>query len=379
MPLIYLDNAASTKPYPAVNEDFAYINDNFYGNPSAIHGFGIEAEKLLEHSRHLLSTFLKVKQSEIIFTSGATESINLALRGIFLAHGKKKKTILTTSTEHSAVYETLLMLKKQNGAHISYLDLDELGIIDPRSLLKHLTDDVVLVSLTHINNETGIINPVAETAAFIKARCPNAYIHIDAVQSFCKIDISKELSNIDLISCSAHKVHGPKGTGFLYVKDGIRLEQILSGGEQEKNLRPGTINLPLIYSFCNIIPLIKEKYQNDLKHVSLLNEYFLNKLKGSGINAKVNFLRNCSPYIISICFPGIKSEILVHHLEKEDIIISAGAACSSRKKHNRVLSAFGLPDKTAESTVRISFSAQNTKEEIDFLFKVLNEIIKKIS
>lgn len=378
MPLIYLDNAASTKPYPEVNTDFKYINDNFYANPSAIHGFGIEAEKLLEHSRHLLSSFLKVKQNEIIFTSGATESINIALRGIFLAHGKKSKTILTTATEHSAVYETLLSLSKHNGARIVYLDLDKNGMIDIGSLLNDLSGDVLLVSLTHINNETGIITKVNDIAKLIKSRCPGAYIHVDAVQSFCKIDLSKELTFVDLMSCSAHKIHGPKGIGFLYIKDGLRLEGMLTGGEQERNYRPGTVNLPLIYAFCRIIPLIKENYLNDHIYVASLREYFIHLLEGSDISAKINFKHNCSPYIISISFPGVKSEILVHHLEKEDIIISAGAACSSKKKHNRVLSAYGLDDQTADSTVRISFSVMNTKKELDVLFETLKKTVQKL-
>ena len=378
MDLIYFDNAAATKPLQSVNKNIEYINREFYYNPSASHKAGTEAEKLLESSRNNIASFIGTKQSELIFTSGGTESINLALRGAYKARDRKRKRIISTRTEHSAAFETLIDLSKE-GAEINFSNVDHNGIADIDSIMSALSDDTLMVSLTHVNNETGVINPVKNIASEIKAYDPGIIIHIDAVQSFGKFSLSNEFTMVDLFSCSAHKTHGPRGTGILYIKRGTRLAPILTGGGQERDLRPGTVNLASIYAFGELISYISSKQKDNFIKVTNVKNMFLKMMKESGFRYETPYTDNTSPYILNIVFPGIKGEILMHHLEEKNIIISAGAACSSKKKTNRVLEGYGLSKETAGSSVRISFSEFNTTQETEVLYKALCEILPKLS
>ena len=266
MQYIYLDNAASTKPLNIVTDLFQQINDEYYANPSASHEMGVESEKLLENSRDIISEFLDVKQNEIIFTSGGTESINMALKGIYRANRRKRDHIITTNTEHSATYETLMQLKNEE-ASISFLPSKIDGTIDLDEFKKLLTHKTSVVSLIYVNNESGIINPIKDMVKITKSYDPGIYIHVDAVQSFGKLFINEELKDVDMFSCSSHKIHGPKGIGFLFLKTGTRLVPIISGGGQEKNHRSGTINLPLIHAFSGVVTETKESYIDDKKYV----------------------------------------------------------------------------------------------------------------
>ena len=377
MQYIYFDNAASTKPLQVVTDLFQQINNEFYANPSSSHGMGVESEKLLENSRRILSEFLRVKQNEIIFTSGGTESINIALKGIFRANYRKKDHIITTKTEHAATYESLMDLNN-DGATISFLSSKNDGTIDLDELKKLLTQKTLAVSLIHVNNESGIINPIKDAVEIVRSYDPDIFIHVDAVQSFGKLSVNDALKDADMFSCSAHKVHGPKGIGFLFVKNGTRLVPLISGGRQEKNLRSGTTNLPLIYPFSGVVNEIKDRYINDQKFVSSLKEYLVENLENSGLEYKINFTKNTSPYIINISFIGVKSEILMHYLEMKGIIVSAGAACSSKRKKNRVLEGYGLSNDMIESAIRISFSKFNTKKELDIFVDALSIIIPNL-
>jgi cysteine desulfurase len=378
MNYIYLDNAASTKPIPVVNTDFKYINEEFYANPSASHIMGIEAEKLVDRSRMVISSFLGKDPDNIIFTSGGTESINMALRGAYKAYGNKRKTIITTKTEHAASYETLLDLTKE-GANILYIDINKDNTLDLKSLSNLLSSDILMVTIIHVNNETGIINPLGEIARIIKAYDPGILFHADIVQSFGKFDLKNDLKQVDMYSCSAHKIHGPKGIGILGIKRDVRLSPIITGGGQEYKRRAGTIDLPLIYSFAGVISEIKNSYLDDYTYVTGIKNYLMDQIINSDLEYSFNFADNdTSPYILNVSFPGVRSEILMHFLEESNIIISAGAACSSRSKGNRILEGYGLSRNMTGSAVRISFSKFSAKEEMDLLVQALCRVIPKI-
>jgi cysteine desulfurase len=378
MNYIYLDNAASTKPMPVVNKNFITINNGFYANPSASHIMGTEAEKLVDRSRSVIASFIGMDPENIIFTSGGTESINMALRGIYKAYGKKRNGMVTTKAEHAATYETLLDMKKE-GAEISFIEFNKDNSLDMDSLEKLLSKKPLIISIIHVNNETGLINPIGEISRFIRSSDPEIFIHTDIVQSFGKIDLKEDLKYVDLFSCSAHKIHGPKGIGLLGIKKNIQLSPITTGGGQEGRKRPGTINLPLIYGFAGVVPEIERMFPQDLDHVKSIKKYLIDLIAGSSLEHRFYFdIARTSPYILNISFPGVRSEILMHFLEENGIIISAGAACSSKAKGNRILEAYGIPQKETGSAVRISFSRYTSRDEIDKLYKTLCSVIPKI-
>jgi len=374
---VYLDNAASTRPMSAVSDAFDHVNENYYANPSAAHSMGIEAEKLVDLSRNMIARSIGARPDEIIFTSGGTESINLAVRGLYGAHSKKRNRIITAQTEHAATYETVRSLKEE-GADVRFIKIDAHGLPDLGSLMKLIDKNTLLVTLSHVNNESGTINPVEEICRIVKSFDREIYIHIDAVQSFCKMDVKDAVRKSDLMSFSAHKIHGPKGIGFLYCRKGTRLRPEITGGGQEHGLRSGTLDLPLIYSFAKAVSTIDKTYVSNSESVLRIKEHLIGLLGASGLGYVLNFPVNTSPYILNVSFPGIKSEILMHHLEERGIIVSAGSACSSRQKKNRVLKAFGISDENADSAIRISFSKDTTREETQLFFDTLCEVMTKL-
>jgi len=356
--IIYLDNSATTKAHPDVINEMRDIMENNYGNPSSLHSMGVNAERAVEKARVCVATPLKATPDEIYFTSGGTEGNNLALIGSYSAM-RVKGGIITTKAEHKSVLEAL-----KNFNNISYIDIDGKGAIDLESLKKQITDDTSLVSISHVNNETGAIAPIDKIGAIIKNKNPKCLFHVDAVQSYCKIDFPKAAA--DLITVSGHKIHGPKGIGALYIKKGVRITPLLYGGGQERGLRSGTENTAAIAGFG-----VAASLKFDLEYIQKLNSALRRKLQNVVINSI-----DGSPYILNISAPGIRSEILLHALAQRGVMVSSGSACSvNRPEPSHVLTAMGLPRELIDSSVRISISIANTVAEVSAAADIINETI----
>ena len=376
---VYLDNSATTKPYKEVIEEMSRVMEETYGNPSSMHMLGVYAENKLKEASQILAATMKCKPSEIVFTSGGTESDNMALIGV--AHAKKRagKHIITTRIEHPAVLETCEFLKGE-GFEISYLDTDARGAVSVSELESLIHPDTILVSVMHTNNEIGTIEPIEEIGACVHRVNPGCIFHVDAVQGYTKAKIIPGKMNIDLMSVSAHKFHGPRGVGFLYVKDKTRIEPLIYGGGQQKAMRSGTENVAGIMGMAIAARKSYESFDEDIKHL-----YELKKRLAEGLikidQVKVNGAGpddtdKGAPHIISASFPGIRSEVLLHALEDKGIYVSAGSACASNRPHvSATLTAIGLTPELSGSTIRFSMSVHTTAEEIDYTLDVLNSLI----
>ena len=352
--IIYLDNSATTKPYAEVVSAMSECMTFFYGNPSSLHRLGFEAEKAVKKARESVAKRLAVAPETVYFTSGGTESNNTAIFGAYRS-GK----VITTPIEHKSVLEPM---KRLGCAEFASVNKD--GTVSLESLESLIDKDTTLVSVMHVNNETGAVQPISEIKKIIKEKAPRALFHVDAVQSFCKIPIPENTA--DLISVSAHKIHGPKGVGALYVRRGIRLNPHILGGGQEKGVRSGTENVPGIVGFGKACEKV-----NDFSHVEKLGAILRERLE----NIKIN---GCGmPYILNVAYPGIRSEIIVHALEAKGVMVSSGSACSSSKA-SYVLEAMGLPKGYPDSSIRISLSAENTEDEIITATDIINETIRDL-
>ncbi len=377
---VYLDNAATTKPQMRVIETMTEAMEAIYGNPSSLHRKGLEVERRVKEIRKNLGKEIKGKPSEIIFTSGGTEGNNLAISGA-LAHLKDKRPrIITLPTEHKSVLNTFKEWEK-NGYEVCYSKVDNKGRVDLRQLQELINKETALVSISYINNETGVIQPISEIGQIIRESGSGAKFHVDAVQAFGKIDIDVKKSNIDMLTASAHKIHGPKGVGFLYVKEGTPLKPLFFGGAQERSIRPGTENTPGILGFgAGIKELSRDKrkvYDSVLAH----KEYFVQQII-DGIE-EVAYIKGEfgeeSPYILNVSFIGVKSEVLLHSLESKGIFVSSGSACNAQdKSHSHVLEALGLEYDIIDSAIRFSFSRYTTKEELDYTLGQLKVIVKDL-
>lgn len=376
---IYLDNSATTKPYDEVIEYICEVSKNFYGNPSSLHTKGIEAENLVKRARKQIATALKVDLKEILFTSCGTESNNTAILGFLKANPRAGKHIITSEVEHPSVLEVFKQLAK-DGYRVDYIPVDNQGIVKLEELKKVIDNDTALLSFMHTNNETGSMQPIEEISKIRKAMCPSAVFHVDAVQAFGKVRIYPVSSDIDLMSISSHKIHGPKGMGALYIRKGVRVKPILLGGGQENTLRSGTENVPAICGFGLATEKIFASIDENYSHVSSLKDYFVQKIKENFENAVINSPEQALPYIINIAFSNLKSEVLLHHLEQKNIYVSTGSACSSHKSnHSHVLKAMGIDSKYIDSAIRFSLSASNSIDDIDETISALKEIIPVIS
>jgi len=358
---IYLDNASTTKVKDEVIKSMQVYQTDNYSNPSSIHSQGEKAKQALEKARKIIADKMNARPNEIIFTSGATESNNLALRGI--ANYYKKGHIITTKIEHASILETCKELEKQ-GFKISYLDVDQEGYIGLKDLENNITKETILISVIHANNEIGTIqdlNKISEIASKHKIK-----FHTDAAQSFCKLAIDSK--NIDLISLNSHKIHGPKGIGALYIKTGTKLSPQITGGGQESNIRSGTENLPGIIGFAKAVELF-----TDIDQIQKFQIYFIDELltiPGTKLNGPITRLCNN----INLQFPKLESDSLLLKLDKQGIYTSTGSACSS-KKPSHVLKAIGLTDKQIKHSLRLSLSVFNNKEQIDYTIKKIKEIL----
>lgn len=373
---VYFDNSATTKPFPEVIQALTEVMEKYYGNPSSLHYLGVEAEKLLNRSREVIAAVLNVKEEELIFTSGGTESINLAIKGVAFQYKERGKHIITSAIEHAAVINTCQSLQSEFGYDVTYLPVDQHGAVSLEDLKKAIREDTILVSFMHVNNELGSIQPISEIGNYLKD-FPKILFHVDAVQGFGKVPLAIKESHIDLLSLSGHKFHGPKGTGLLYVRNGVQLHPLLHGGGQQFGLRAGTENVPGYVALAKACRMIKENEKEDIEHLQLLQEKLLSGL-GELENVHVNTPLEegkAAPHILNISCVGLKPEVIVHALEKEGIYVSTTSACSSKNKTNRVLSALGLDQEYANSALRISFSAQNTVAEVEYFLEKMTQII----
>lgn len=371
---VYLDNAATTKPCPeAIAAICSALTEN-YGNPSSLHKMGLNAQLAADAARKSIADSLGCELGCIYFTSGATESNNLALRGVTAAHGKRKKRIIVSSVEHASVAETVKELEK-NGFEIVRISPGPDGRFDPADFVNAADENTCLISMMMVNNETGHILPVKEVFDAVKRRFPEIITHCDCVQGFMKLPVRTSSLNADLISLSGHKIHAAKGVGALYIKRGLRLIPVLTGGKQEKGIRSGTESIPLIAGFGAAVDVLSATIGERFERVTELRDHLLRRLSGiDGVT--VNSPADGSPYIINIS-AGRRSEIMLHYLEQREIYVSSGSACS-KGAQSGVLAEFGVNRKNADSALRISMTAETSDEELEEFAEALREGMQKI-
>lgn len=375
--MIYFDNSATTKPLPEVLASFQKVSQEYYGNPSSIHRFGMEADKLLRKAHQQAADLLGVKSKEIIFTSGGTEGNNLAIKGIALANQHRGKHIITSEIEHPSVLASCKALESL-GFTVTYLPVDQTGVVKVKDVEEAIQKDTILLSIMHINNELGTIQPIEEIGQLVKD-LPTTYFHVDDVQGFGKTKLKLENSGIDLYTISGHKIHGLKGTGLLYVKEGINLFPLFHGGTQQMNYRSGTENLAGAVSFVKAMRLIVEHQKNHQDYLVDLHEQLRKELTVIP-EVKINTIEGQAPHILNFSIPGYKPEVILHALEERNIFLSTKSACSSKKSvDSAVLKAINLPRDRTRSALRISLSYQNTAGEIELFSRSLKKVIKKLS
>lgn len=373
---VYLDNSATTKAYPEVARLVADIMTEDYGNPSSMHLKGVEAEKYIKYSKKTIAGIMKVREKEIFFTSGGTEADNWALIGTAYANYRAGKHLITTRIEHPAVLQTMEYLKEQ-GFEITYLPVDRTGRIRLEDLERAIRRDTLLVSIMYVNNEVGAIQPVEEAGALIKRMNPGTLFHVDAVQGFGKLKLFPKKWNIDMVSVSGHKIHGPKGVGFLYIDERVKIKPIIFGGGQQRNFRSGTENVPGVAGIGKASELIYRDLEEDTERLYRLKEYFVRELSRMPhiyINGPQD--ETGAPHIVSASIAGIRSEVLLHALEEKNVYVSSGSACSSHKHTiSATLESMGIEKQLMDSTLRFSFSVFTTKEELDYTLECLDELV----
>ena len=375
----YFDNSATTQAYPQVAEIMSKILLEDYGNPSSMHMKGMDAEVYVRHARETIAKTLKADDRNILFTSGGTESDNMALIGCASANKRSGKHIITTKVEHPAILETCKYLEG-HGYEITYLSVDSNGRIDLEELSNAIRPDTIIVSIMHTNNEIGSVMPIEEAGKLIKAKNPNTLFHVDAVQGYGKWRIYPKKMNIDLMSVSGHKIHGPKGIGFLYIGEKVKIHPIIHGGGQQKNLRSGTENVPAIAGLATAAELIYKNFDNDIDHLYSMKQKLVDGLSTIE-DVKINGLtgRDSAPHIVSLSVGGIRSEVLLHALEDKGIYVSAGSACASNKPAiSETLKAIKVEQRFLDSTIRFSLCAQNTEEEVEYAISTIKELLPQL-
>lgn len=372
----YFDNSATTRCYPEVAEIVVKTMTEDFGNPSAMHLKGVEAEKYVREATQTLAKILKVNEKEIIFTSGGTESNNLALFGGADANKRSGNHIITTSVEHAAVGQPAERLE-QMGYEVTIVPVDHRGVVQLEALEKALRPDTILVSTMYVNNEVGAVMPVEEIAKLVHEKSPKALYHVDAIQAFGKYRIYPKKAGIDMLSVSSHKIHGPKGVGFLYINEKARIQPQILGGGQQAGMRSGTDNVPGIAGLGVAAKMVYTDFDKKIEHMYQLKERLAEGfLKLPDVRLNGMEIREGAPQILSASFLGVRSEVLLHTLEEKGIYVSAGSACSSHKrKAAGTLSAMGMEAAQRESTLRFSFSEENTFEEVDYALEVIGQVL----
>lgn len=361
--VVYLDNSATTRPCQQAIQNINCALVDMWGNPSSLYDMGFHAQQLVDGVRKSISTLLKCRQDEIYFTGSGTESNNTAILGAAYARKKRGNRIVTTTVEHPSVLETIRRLEN-DGFEVVYLKPQSNGVIAIDDLKNAINKNTILVSIMLVNNETGAIQPIKEASNIIKQVGAPALLHCDAVQAFGKLPIDINTSSVDLLSASAHKIHGPKGVGILYVKKGVTIKPLITGGGQEKNLRSGTESVTLIYGLGGAVDSIGN-ISESLKIQKELWTYAKNSLLQTGL-VTINSADDVLPYILNVSVEGYRSETLLHFLESQGIYVSSGSACA-KGEVSYVLREMGFNQKRVDSALRISFSRDNTKADVDAL------------
>ena len=372
--MIYLDYSATTPVDERVLESFSKTCLEYPGNANSIHSLGVKSKELEQAATKQISNLFNIKPSEIIYTSGASESNNLVIKGICYKYKNRGKHIITTKYEHSSIYGPISFLQKE-GFDVDFVDTDEYGVVDIESLKKLIRDDTILVSITSVNSEIGMMNPVEEIGKLLK-NYPKLFFHVDMTQSIGKYKI--DLKNIDLVSMSAHKIFGLKGIGMLIKKENIALEPIIHGGKSTTVFRSGTPALPLIVSLSKALRLAYEDIDDHFKKVTELNKYLRDKIKDIP-KVYINSNKVCSPYILNLSVIGVKPETLVHSLEQHEIYVSTQTACSSNTSLSKGVLELTKDEDRAKSSIRVSISYVTTKEELDTFVEVFTESVNKLT
>ncbi len=381
---IYLDNAATTKVYPQVCDLMMQMMREDYGNPSSLHMKGFQAEQAIKNASKTIAGALKVNEKEIIFTSGGTESNNMAIIGGAFANRRNGKHLITTSIEHASVYNPFIWLEKQ-GFEVTWLPVDENGVVSLDALKSALRDDTILVSVMAVNNEIGTIQPIDEIGKIVKGKSQEILYHVDAIQGFGKINIYPKRIGADLLSVSAHKIHGPKGIGFLYIKEKTKINPLILGGGQQKDRRSGTENVPGIVGMGEAVRLIFDDFEEKQKALYEKRDHFVDRLlniDGVYINgfehsvSDENYHQGPAPHVISVSFDQIRAEVLLHALEEKGIYVSSGSACSSNHPAvSGTLKAIGIPKAYLDATIRFSMCYDTTEEELETCADVLEALL----
>ena len=377
--LAYLDNSATTRCSERAKDLMVQILMQDFGNPSSLHGMGVTAEEYIKEAKSNIAKTLKAEEKEILFTSGGTESNNMALIGTALANRRAGNHIITTEIEHASIAAPLEFLKEQ-GFQITKLSVDKNGHISLEELRDAVGEDTILVSIMMVNNEIGAVEPVAEAAKIIKEKNPNTIFHVDAIQAYGKYRIYPKKLGIDLLSVSGHKIHAPKGTGFLYIRDKVKIKPIIYGGGQQKGMRSGTENVPGVAALGEAATEIYENFDEKIERMYALKEHFVEevtKMEGVTVNGCTG--RDSAPQIVSVSVDGVRSEVMLHTLEEKQIYVSAGSACSSNKPSvSSTLKNIGLPKELLDSTIRFSFCVNTTMEEIDYAIAAMQEAVPRL-
>ena len=374
---IYLDNSATTKPYEEVIQKMVYALSTDYANPSSLHKKGIEVEKNIKAIKQDIARTIGAKDKEIYFTSGGTESNNTIIRGVANLYKKRKNHIISTEIEHPSVLATLKDLENE-GFEVTYLKVNKEGIVDIEEFKSSIKETTSLVTIMHVNNEIGSIQPILEIGKYLKSLKEKIYLHVDAVQSYGKINFRPSKYNIDFMSVSGHKIHGPKGIGFMYIKENNRLKPLLTGGGQEVDLRSGTENVPGIYGIGEAIKIINTGLDEKIEKMNNLKNMLKEGLIDNVEDIKINSTDEGVCHILNVSFKDVKGEVLLHYLEQKGVYVSTGSACSSKKKGSHVLNAIGLSKDEIEGAIRFSLSDMNTEEDILEAIKIVKDSVSDL-
>jgi cysteine desulfurase len=373
--MIYLDNSATTFIFDDVLQKMNSIYKDMNFNPSSAYNVASLAENEIKQARQIISKSINSFENEIYFTSGGSEGNNTAILGIARANKNKGKHIITSTVEHDCVYNTIKYLQDNEGFDVTFIKPDKYGVINIDSVIESVRDDTILVSLMQVNNELGSINDIQEISKAVKSKNKMTYIHTDAVQSYMKLDIDVKSLNVDLLTASAHKIHAAKGSGFLYVKKNTKITPLIFGGGQENGFRGGTENVAGISALSKAVLIHNNLDTNDIK---LTRDYLKSSIEKNISDISINTPDFSAPHIISVSFAGIKSEILLHYLEMDNIYVSTGSACSSKKKVSRILENINIDNKYKDGTIRFSLSYENTKEQMDIVVEKLKKYVDEI-
>ena len=377
---VYLDNSATTAAHPKVVDAVVDALTNQYGNPSSMHSMGVQGEKLLKNARRSVAKALGTNEKNIVFTSGGTEANNLAVIGTAQAYRKSGNHLITTAIEHPSVLNAFKHLE-ENGFEVTYIQPDKNGQVSADAILEAIRKETSLISIMHVNNETGAIQPIQAITKAIKKMKHKPLVHVDGIQALGKVKFSVKRLGVDLYTISGHKIHGPKGTGALFINDGVKIQSRQIGGAQEKGVRPGTENVPGLCGLGVACDILTQNTENDIKRMGEIKSRFWqaisSQLNSVQLNGQVSDL--FAPHVINISFVGMRGEVLLHALESKGIYVSTGSACSSKNKsYSHVLTAMGLTEPEMEGAIRFSFNGDLKDEEIDYAIQTVVESVQSL-